>query len=447
MFSALKRRFLNSDFCRVFNFRTPESIGSSLLLINTFTANLANTFVTGIFNTSFLALNGIDIVRVGIISLIPYISWLLGLFSPKILRLFKRRRAMLWFNHIFYYACNVLGTTVMPLFVHDYLERTIWFGVFQFMASGMNALLGSGAMAWHIHFIPKGGDDRNIYFSFQNLVSSTVSTLAAVFSAMAADALAASGNQESLIVVLRYVAFGLFVFGGTLVYLVPKEWPYEFSGKAAKFRDIITLPLQHKKFFYCCILCFFWNFIAATNASTWNYYLLETVKMPYLMTLTASIFCVLSNMFLQRFWRKLIAQYTWHRMLLIFFIMAAVVEPLYSFTTSSTLWWYVLVSVYCGIYSSGLNLTYASLFYINLPKGDQDVYYLFWNFGANILAFCGASFGTFFLNLCQQFEPVSILGLPFYGSQFLPWCRFVLTAIMCLYIWKITPLTQPDEEY
>ena len=125
---------------------------------------------------------------------------------------------------------------------------------------------------------------------------------------------------------------------------------------------------------------------------------------------------------------------------------AAVVEVLYSFTTSSTLWWYVIVSVYCGLYSAGLNLVYANLFYINLPKGDQDVYYLFWNFGANILAFCGATFGTFFLSICQQFEPVSIFGLPFYGSQFLPWVRFVLTSLMCVYIWKITPLTQPDED-
>ncbi|MBR4888322.1 MAG: hypothetical protein IKU17_04175 [Clostridia bacterium] len=446
MISNLKRRFLNSDFCRVFNFRTPESTGSSLLLINTFTANLANTFVTGIFYTAFLAQNGIDIVRVGIIAFIPYISWLFGLISPKVLRLFKRRRALLLFNHIFYYLCIVLATTIMPIFVKDYLQRTIWFGVFQFLASAMNAVLGSGAMAWHIHFVPKADDARNIYFSFQNLTSSFISTLAAVFSAIAADALAASGNQETLIVVLRYVAFGLFVFGGTLVYAVPKEWPYEFSGEAAKFKDIITLPLQHKKFFLCCILCFFWNFIAATNASTWNYYLLDTVKMPYLMTLTTSIFCVFGNVFLLRFWRRLIARFTWHRMLLFWFIIAASYEVMYSFTTSQTLWWYVIVSVYCGIACSGLNLTYANLFYINLPKGDQDVYYLFWNFGANILAFCGAAFGTFFLSIFQQFEPVTLFGLPFYGSQFLPLCRFVLTMLMCLFIWKITPLTQPDEE-
>ena len=54
MFAILKKRFLNSDFCQVFNFQTPESQGSSLLLIFTFLANLANVFISGVFYTSFL---------------------------------------------------------------------------------------------------------------------------------------------------------------------------------------------------------------------------------------------------------------------------------------------------------------------------------------------------------------------------------------------------------
>jgi len=104
-----------------------------------------------------------------------------------------------------------------------------------------------------------------------------------------------------------------------------------------------------------------------------------------------------------------------------------------------------LVSVYCGLVCTGLNLTYANLFYVNLPKGDRDVYYLFWNFGANILAFLGASFGTFFLSIFQKIEPVTMFGLPFYGSQFLPWVRFILTVLLAIYIWKITPYTLRED--
>ena len=445
MFTTLKKRFLNSDFCQVFNFRTPESKGSSLLLINTFTANLANVFITGVFYTSFLAQNGIDIVRVGVISFASYLAWFVGLLSPKFLRLFKHRRALLLFNHVFYYVCIVLATTIMPIFVEDPGARTIWFIVFMLIGSMTNALLGPGAMAWHIHFVPEENDKQNIYFSFQNMVGSVVSTVAAVVTAVAADSLGSAGGQEQLIVTLRYVAFGLFVFGGVLVYALPKEWPYEYSSDTPKLRDVVTLPFQQKKFLCWCGVCFLWNFIANTNSATWNYYLLDTVGMPYLMTLTTSIFCMIGNLFMLPFWRRLIARFGWHKMLCACFLLEAVCETTYNFTTSTTLWWYVLVSVYCGLVCTGLNLTYANLFYVNLPKGDRDVYYLFWNFGANILAFLGASFGTFFLSIFQKIEPVTMFGLPFYGSQFLPWVRFILTVLLAIYIWKITPYTLRED--
>ncbi|MBR5868515.1 MAG: hypothetical protein IKZ21_03655, partial [Clostridia bacterium] len=103
------------------------------------------------------------------------------------------------------------------------------------------------------------------------------------------------------------------------------------------------------------------------------------------------------------------------------------------------------VSVYCGLIFSGLNLTYANIFYANLPEGDRDVYFLFWNLGGNVLAFFGASFGTGFLSLFKKIEPVTMFGLPFYGSQFLPWVRCVLTVLLALYIWKITPYTTRED--
>ena len=67
---TLKERFLYSDFHRVFNYKTPESKGRTLLLWNCAIANVANAVIVGALYTAFLAENGIDIVRVGIISFI-----------------------------------------------------------------------------------------------------------------------------------------------------------------------------------------------------------------------------------------------------------------------------------------------------------------------------------------------------------------------------------------
>ena len=112
----LKEKFIYSDFYRVFNWKSDQGKGCSALLINTLLMGVANVFFAGVFYTGFLAFNGIDIVRVGIIAFIPYIAWILSLFSPMILSKFKRRRGLLLFNAMFYYLTVVLGTTVMPLF-------------------------------------------------------------------------------------------------------------------------------------------------------------------------------------------------------------------------------------------------------------------------------------------------------------------------------------------
>ena len=117
LFAKAKDRLVYSDFHRVFNFKTEESKGASILLINTALSNIANAVVSGTLYTAFLVANGIDIVKVGIITFIPYMTWALSIFSPMIMSHFKTRRAVLLFNSVFYYTCVVLATTVMPMLV------------------------------------------------------------------------------------------------------------------------------------------------------------------------------------------------------------------------------------------------------------------------------------------------------------------------------------------
>jgi len=40
----------------------------------------------------------------------------------------------------------------------------------------------------------------------------------------------------------------------------------------------------------------------------------------------------------------------------------------------------------------------------------------------------------------------TLLGLPFYGSQFLVWIKAVCLLGMALYVWKASPYIQPKEE-
>lgn len=432
----------DSDYFRLFNLRDDYSKGRSMLLLNTLFSCIGNIFITGTFYTGFLTANGIDIVRVGIINFIPYIAWIFSPLSPKLLSRFRRRRGLLIFNHVFFYANIILATTVMPAFVRDSTMRTVWFGVFLFIGHSSNALIGSGTMAWHINFLPDD-EDRNVYFSFLNLTSSLVGTAAAIAASVLADSLAGSPRQAEVLVALRIVAFLLFLLDGLLLYLVPREFPYKTPKKQVTARDIVTTPLHSRKFLLTACIGMAWNVICNLNSSTWSYYILNTVGMSYTYTYIGSVVCALGSVFLLHWWRSLINRRSWFRMLFLTVLVTGLLEFPISFTTKRTLWVYVVVSVLQGFNSVGTNLVFANLFYVNLPKDDTDVYISFWNFTMNISVLVGSVLGTWFLSALEN-GAWTLLGLPFYGSQFLVWIKCASYLVLCWYIRRATPGILPD---
>jgi hypothetical protein len=440
----LKDRFKYSEFHRVFNFKDDLSMGRCFVLMNNIVSSVANVFVSGVFYTGFLAINGIDIVRVGIITFVPYIAWGFSIFSPVILSKFKKRRSVLIFNILFYYLTIIIATTIMPMIVKDYGQRTIWFGIFLFMGSLSNALVGSGAGAWHVNFLP-GGNDRNVYFSYINLFNASAGTFVGIAAALVADSLAGSPRQAVVITALRFVAAGLLIINGLLLYGIPKEYPYIVPDKRPSVLDIIKIPLKTHKFLLTALIVMLWSCFANLNASTWTYYVLNTMKLGYTYIYIGSVVNAVCSFFMLRHWRKMINYYSWSSILLLTVFCHALLEFSIGFATIQTKWVFVTVAVIQGFISVGTNLVFANLFYINLPKGSFDVFIIFWNFAANMSVLAGSAFGTWFLSVVEPHAPWILFGLPFYGSQFLVWIKGALLLGLCLFIRKVTPRIQPDE--
>lgn len=415
------------------------------MLLHTLIVSIANVFITGVFYTGFLTINGIDIVRVGIIAFIPYISWGFSLLSPVILSKIKKRRAILLANVIFYYLTVVVATTLMPLFVSDYGQRTVWFGILLFLGNSSNALFGSGTAAWHINFLPKG-DDRNIFFSYTNLISALVGTGVAITASLFADALAGSPLQSVIITNMRYVAAGLIILSAALLFLIPREFPYANIGSKVSVLDIIRIPVRSRKFLLTALIVMLWSCFANVNASTWVYYVLNTVQVGYTYIYIGSIVNAICSAFLLRYWRRAISLHSWSTMLLLTVFMTALLEFPIAFATNRTQWVYIVVSIIQGFVTVGTSLVFANLFYVNLPKGNTDLYITFWNFSANISVLIGSAFGTWFLALTEPHAPWTIFGLPFYGSQFLVIIKGLLLLGLCAYIRHVTAQIQPDPD-
>ena len=439
----LSRMRGQSEFFYTFNMQDDRAKGRCMLLVNTLLSTILNVFTTGIFYTGFLAANGIDIVNVGIISFIPYIAWGFSLFSPMILSRFKKRRALLIFNSFFYHITITLGVTLIPVFIKDSGSRTIAFAILVFAGNLCNALLGSGATAWHINFLP--ANIRNSFFSYNNIISAVSSAVTAIFSCLLADRLAGSPYQGVILSTLRYVAFVIIAVDILLLYLVPKEYPYNQSEKIS-LQDVFIVPMRNRKFLLTALIGFAWSAFANMNANTWNYYLLNDLGYSYLMVYSSTFCLAFFSIFAMKFWKKMISRYGWFNMLMVGFLCVVVIEFAYSFTTASNKVYYVLLGLINGFGYSGLNLTYASLFYVNLPEKDQDLFTVFWNCFCNIFVLIGSSVGTWFISLTNG-HVWNVLGFPFYGSNFLPWIKGVLVFLIAVYIFFMKGRLDPESDY
>jgi len=443
--NRIKDRFVYSEFPKTFNMQSDESKGRTMILISNLIAGIVNIMVAGVFYTGFLAVNGIDIVRVGVIAFIPYFSMALNLLSPRFMSKFKKRRALMIFNSVFYWTCVVLATTIMPYFVKDSGERTMWFAAFLLLGSACNALISSGAAAWHINFLPKNQIQRGAYFSYLTLSATIISAITALASSLLADAIGGQG-QAAFINTMRFVAFGLMMVNTVALYCIPREYEYPAASNV-RLRDVFTVPLRHKKFMLTMLTAILWYFIASVNSSTWPYFAMNTIGIKFLFMYTGTFVCAITGIFLLPVWRAAISKHSWQKVLLFIIFVYSILEFSISFATVHTKWVFVAVATLGGANAVGINLIFVSLFYVNLPKQKNvDLFYTLWVFVVNITVMLSTMLGAWFIMITEPHGPWTLFGLPFYGSQFLVWIKSAMFLMFCGFIVWATPRTHPDPE-
>ena len=66
----------------MFGFKEERARGRTCMMISAIFEHMIANLSTGVFYTSFLMINGIDIVNIGIITFVPYIANCFSIFSP-----------------------------------------------------------------------------------------------------------------------------------------------------------------------------------------------------------------------------------------------------------------------------------------------------------------------------------------------------------------------------
>ena len=436
---------LNLDiqhYRQLFNFKDEKAKGRSCMLLSAILSSVITWLTSGLFYTSFLMVNGIDIVKIGIISFVPFIANCFSIFSPSILERFKRRKTILALGRVTFYTLNILGITLMPRFVQDPNTKMALFVAIIFLANIVNALFSSGYSVWQVNFIPS--EVRAEYFAASTMFVAFIGCGSALVSSMVADALSGSSYQDSIIVIFRYIAFALALLD-VFILTRPKEYAYMQTRDKPRFTDIFTKPTKNKKFALTMVIVFTWTLFINVPLSSLNYYLLNNVGVDYTFIYAINMAYPFFLLFFLPPWKKILRKLGWFKTFAYAALLHIPTSLLYSCVTSQTyLWALPTLRLAQHLFGVGLNVAYANMAYINLPKTDQTNYISFHILVVNVASFLGMMAGTGFVMISGDLV-LHIFGLPFTSVQILLWVEALGELVVPLAVLKLLPKITPEQ--
>ncbi len=421
-------------FFQVFNFKTDQSRGRVVMLTSAVMDMVISYLTAGVFYTGFLIGNNIDIVNVGIISFLPYIASCFSIFAPIILEKLKRRKWYLFWMRTLYFTVNIMGITLLPVFVKDPTLKVVGFGCIVFTASLINALITSGYTVWHLNFIPD--EVRARYFSFQQITSMIFAAVTLLTSSSIADALAGTPHELKIITTFRYIAYALAIIE-MIIMLTPKEYPYPQAAKV-KLKDVFALPLKNKKFMFTMSIIAIWQF-SYSLVSLFSYYLLNDCKVPYIFINSIDASYSLFLIILSPFWVKILKKWGWLKTFAIAEILHMPTNILYGFVTGGNYMWLMLsVRLVQHALGVGANLAYANVQYLALPEEGRSNYLTFYTILLNVTSLLGSSTATAFIALTENME-FNIFGQSLLGVQILMIIFGLFRGFIGIYVLKLSP--------
>ena len=427
----------------IYNLHDDDAKGRLISLGSALATAFYNVFITGIFYTGFLSMYGISITGVGIVTFIPFIASMFSVFSSSILERFKKRKWIVLGAKIYFYAMYIVATTLMPQFVHNPDARLVWFVVILFLAYSVYALFSPGLTGWFYRFYPKDNERRTRYIVLNQVFASIMSSCVLLLSGILTDAVSGSGMQNQLILILRYLAFGL-VLVDVFMQSRAKEYPYPQAPKL-KLTQVFTLPFHYRKFLYCMLLMFSWNFISNLNNGIWNFHLLNHLGFNYTLLNTLSVMYTFILLFTQKWWKRMLRRFSWIKTFGLSVLIFLPTEFIMFFVQPGMVGLYLFGGIIQQFVSVGLNFSYSNILYMNLPEENSTAHIAFHTIGCNLFAFFGMITGTFVSSLTGD-VPFMFLDLPTYAVQFTTLMRAAAMLIMGFILVKYWRSFTRDED-
>lgn len=435
----LKDLYKRSAWSEVFHFDNARGSARCYLLFASIAQAIVNGLTTGIFYSGYLGSFGIDIVSISILTLVPYISGFLTLFSPAILERLQRRRFLLTAARMAYYTINILGLTILPVVVESSAGRMVGLVVIVLLSNGINALFSPGYSAWHMGYIEP--EVRSGYITATNLVAQAVSGSFLLAAGAITDGVEGQ-DRQNLLMALRCLAFGIAMAD---VYFLqkPGEPVYKRTARTA-LSSALTVPLGNRHFLLIMLVYTLHCMFSALLSSVVNTWLLEQIQVSYtyinFINLTNVFFILPTSAVWGRCIRKrgnlgtlALAQ----MMMVPSYILHALMMPEnYQMVMTA-------VKLIQNTVNLGISISVGSLIYIALPEEDQTCYLSFYQILGNLSSLLSMSAGTWVVAAMEDMA-ITLFGWRFTSVPVLFLAQAALFAALSCFVRRVAKQVEPN---
>ena len=190
---------------------------------------------------------------------------------------------------------------------------------------------------------------------------------------------------------------------------------------------------------------FAWNYVLNLNNGLWNYHLLNHMRFSYTLINSMAVVGTVILLALSGMWQRVLARYSWIRTFAIALILWVPTEIFFFILQPHMVGLYVILCVTQSALNVGVNLAYANILYMNLPKDNETALIAFNTLGRNFLAFLGLLTGTYVSAITGDTATV-FMGLEVYSVQYTTLMRAVILLAMGIILMKGWKAFTPDAD-
>jgi Na+/melibiose symporter-like transporter len=424
MTTSLRRIFnrVSYQVKQAVNDREETAVNRRNIISSNISSGIAGNLIGGNFLTGFLLLLNADDAFMGALTMVGFAGNLLQIFSPLLMERFNERKRLLIIARCVIHFFNIIVISLIPFLGYENSVKLVMIMVISLILNIVNAVTAPGFSIWHIKSIPE--NKRAGFFSAQSALNGMVIYVLILAASKAADTMKASGNEMKGLLILRAVAI-VFSIADIYFLLKIKEYPNPRSESPVNLISVLVSPFKEKRYLVTVAIACLWNLSANLPGPYYNVYLLKNLKVDYSYLYLIAMFNVPILLFLTPVWTRIMQRISWFKGLYISMGIFLIHYIGLCFVTEKAMFLYPVFAVFSFIIAPGINISMASIPYVNIPEKNQTNYIGFYSTMNNLAALVSVAIGKEFIKRTEGVK-LNLLGVSLQNKQYI----LLLTAVV-----------------